>query len=200
MKGNNYTPKQNAWLRDNRESYICSELTERFNARFNTHISVGAIQQHCLGQHIKTGRTGQFRPGLIPWNTGITGFRSAFATEFKPGNRPHNTLPVGSERITKDGIHQIKIADPKTWRSKHALIWQELHGDIPPGSLVIFADGDKTHFNPDNLILVSRAELANINRARYGCQHPEIKPLLLAVVKLEIMIRRRLTPGDIVCK
>jgi hypothetical protein len=46
-----------------------------------------------------------------------------------------------------------------TWRPKHHLVWESHHGQpIPKGHAVIFGDGNNRNFDPDNLILVSRAQ------------------------------------------
>ena len=106
-------------------------------------------------------------------------------TEFKPGNRPGNALPVGTERIRKDGITEIKHAEPNQWRSKHALIYEQHHGPIPNGFVVIFADSNRMNFALDNLVLVTRAELARLNQQHYRQEKPELKPAVLALVRLE---------------
>ena len=86
------------------------------------------------------------------------------ATMFEKGNIPKNSRDIGSERITKDGYTEIKIADPDVWVLKHRLIYEKYYGEIPAGYSVIFGDGDKQNCNIDNLILVSRSELLLMNR------------------------------------
>ncbi|MHB8182844.1 MAG: HNH endonuclease signature motif containing protein, partial [Candidatus Desulforudaceae bacterium] len=76
--------------------------------------------------------------------------------------------PVGTERVNADGYVDIKIQDgkaQKNWRGKHLLTWEEHHGrPVPPGHAVIFGDRNRRNFNPDNLILVSRKQLAIMNK------------------------------------
>jgi hypothetical protein len=62
----------------------------------------------------------------------------------------------------------IKVSDRKNrgnknWRFKYDVIWEKTYGKIPRRRVVIFADGNKRNFDPDNLILVSRGELAVMN-------------------------------------
>jgi len=88
-------------------------------------------------------------------------------TSFKKGHKPHNWVPIGSERITKDGYVQIKIQEgkfQKNWRGKHILVWEEHNGPVPEGHAVIFGDGNNRNFDIDNLILVSRAQLLKLNQ------------------------------------
>jgi hypothetical protein len=101
------------------------------------------------------GRQGvgtRFEKGLTPWNKGKafdSGGRSP-ETRFKAGQAPHNTKPVGSYRINKDGSLQQKIGDAKgnnsaRWRGVHELVWISANGPRPPGHIVVFKPGMKTH-------------------------------------------------------
>ncbi len=114
---------------------------------------------------------GCFRKGQTPWNKGRhfdSGGRSA-ETRFKPGQKPHTWVPVGSTRVTKDGLLQRKVTDtgctPRDWKSEHLLVWEKHHRrPVPKGHIVRFRDGDRRNFAPENLVLVSRRENAVINR------------------------------------
>ena len=87
------------------------------------------------------------------------------ATRFKPGHRPHNTRPIGYERITDDGYVFIKIADDKKMVLKHRHVWQQHHGEIPRGMLVVFRDGNRLNCDISNLQLISKADNARRNTA-----------------------------------
>ena len=80
------------------------------------------------------------------------------------GQKPHNYKPVGSERVNGDGYVDVKIADPNKWRAKHRLLWEEENGPIPKGYVIIFGDGNRRNFQQDNLILVSKSQLAILNK------------------------------------
>lgn len=83
-------------------------------------------------------------------------------TQFKKGNKPHNTVEVGFERITKDGYLEVKVGDfddsTKNFQLKHRLVWESVNGPIPENYQVRFIDGDKTNFEITNLRLVSYSE------------------------------------------
>src|SRR5690625_1533960 len=97
------------------------------------------------------GKSTRFRPGHPSWNKGKkfnAGGRSR-QTQFKQGHRPHTWVPVGSYRITKDGLVQRKINDnpgPNNvrWRSVHELVWIEHNGPVPAGHICIFKPGQRT--------------------------------------------------------
>lgn len=131
----------------------------------------------------------RFKPGQSAWNKGIrfeSGGRSA-ETRFAPGSMPHNNVPVGTERVTDDGIRQRKVRDDgpahRRWKSVHAITWEEAHGPIPPGHLVVFRDRNPKHIELDNLELVSRAE--NMRRNTIHRYPPELKSTIRQLGKLK---------------
>jgi hypothetical protein len=69
---------------------------------------------------------------------------------------------IGTER-TKNGYLLIKVST-NVWREKHTLVWEAANGQIPKGRVVLFADGNKSNMNLDNLLLVSHRELAVMNK------------------------------------
>lgn len=101
------------------------------------------------GKRVSPGT--EFKPGQSPWNKGmrVGSYPGAIKTQFKPGNKPANTLPVGSLRITKDGTLQRKIgnekgSNSKRWRGIHELVWIEANGPVPAGHICVFKPGMKT--------------------------------------------------------
>ena len=64
-------------------------------------------------------------------------------------------------------------------------IYMQHIGPIPKGKVVSFRDGDPSNFDPDNLILLSRAEMLRLNQNGYRDAHDDIKPALLALSKLQ---------------
>ena len=116
---------------------------------------------------LSSGLDGRFKPGQEPFNKGrkgvFLGGNVAEACQFQKGNRPWNYMPVGSERVNDEGYVDIKVADPNKWKSKHIIIWEEHNGPVPKGHAVIFEDRNKRNFEQNNLILVSRAQLAVVN-------------------------------------
>lgn len=51
----------------------------------------------------------------------------------------------------------------KALEEKHWLIWKNAYGPIPKGHVVIFGDGNRCNFELNNLILVSRKILSDLN-------------------------------------
>ncbi|MGH6627618.1 MAG: HNH endonuclease signature motif containing protein [Burkholderiaceae bacterium] len=135
----------------------------------------------------------QFKPGLQPWNKGAhyrAGGRSA-ETRFKKGRRPQTWQPVGSLRINTDGYLDRKVSDTgrRDWVAVHRLVWQEAHGPIPAGHIVVFRPGRRStvleQITADALECITRAELARRN-------HPSSKsPELARLVQLKGAITRQ---------
>ena len=139
----------------------------------------------------------QFHSGQTPWNAGLKGFdaggRSA-ETRFKPGSKPHTTMPVGSYRINTDGHLQRKIGEAgggnqKRWRNVAELIWIQANGPVPEKHIVIFKPGMRTavleEITLDRIECISRAENARRN-------HPSNKsPELARLVQLKGAITRQ---------
>ena len=128
--------------------------------------------------------SGKFKKGMTPHNKGkklsdATKVKLA-KTMFKSGNRPHNTLQVGTETQDKYGYVMVKEAEPNVWQYKHHVAYGE---PVPTGHKVIFLDGNKYNFERDNLQLVSNAELMSKNTMyRYP---PELVRLLKTLNKLK---------------
>lgn len=162
-----YTKEHIEYLREITPGRTNKEITKMFNEKFNLNISESALAQVRKRHGIKTGSDGKYKKGHEPWNKGKKGFMGPNKTSFKKGHKPHNWVPIGSERITKDGYVQIKIQEgkfQKNWRGKHILVWEEHNGPVPEGHAVIFGDGNNRNFDIDNLILVSRAQLLKLNQ------------------------------------
>lgn len=140
------------------------------------------------------GQEYRFKKGHTPWNHGMTGLPSngrAASTQFKPGSKPGNWLPIGSVRTSQDGYQQRKVSDtgypPRDWIGIHILVWEELNGPIPPGHCVCFIDGNKSNLDPTNLELLTRAERMRRNTIhRYP---PELKGTIRQLSQLKRAIK-----------
>lgn len=135
----------------------------------------------------KHGKSARYREGQPARNKGGPGSKS---TQFKPGRRSPTWKPIGSERVSKHGYLQRKVTDTGRgkldWIEVHILVWTTAHGPVPPGHLVTFKDGNKSHIALDNLELVSRTDLMLRNSVH---QYP---PELVAVMQMMGYLNRRI--------
>lgn len=160
-----YTAEQKIFLAENIKGRTRKELCEMFNAYFRLDLSLNQITAYIKNNGLRSGLDARFVEGSKPWNKGKKGiYTGGSQTQFKKGQRPHNYKPVGSERVNSDGYVDVKVADPNKWRAKHQLLWEKENGPIPKGYVIIFGDGNRRNFQQDNLILVSKSQLAILNK------------------------------------
>lgn len=146
---------------------IRAMVNEHFSLDLTDHQVKGTLSRH----HLNTGRTGRFEKGNVPPNKGRKGYHAPGSEKgwFKPGGHSHNRVPIGTERVSKDGYLEVKYRDGhgvRNWRSKQSLMWEAEHGPIPEGHCVVLVDGDKANVSLDNLLLVNRAEIVRLNKMR----------------------------------
>lgn len=185
-----YTHEQIEWLRNNRDNGSYESLATLFNDLFDTNVNDGSISNACSRYKIKCAEghvnRGFFKKGNKSWNKGLKGVNGLnHPNWFKKGMIPVNQLPVGTERLKKDGY--IEIKQNNGWKAKNRVVWEEKNGHIPNGYVIIFLDSDTTNCDIENLSLVSRAELAQLNKKdNFKSQMPEIKKALINVVRFEL--------------
>ncbi|TGE37084.1 HNH endonuclease [Desulfosporosinus fructosivorans] len=141
-------------------------MADMLNKVFDTKYTKGQMKAIYARFKLNSGRTGRFRKGNAPVNKGKKGYSypGMVATQFKKGNIPRNWWPVGTERLRADGYVWKKVAGPNKWREKHVLIWEAANGPRPKKHVVLFGDGNRQNFEPDNLILVSQKQLVRLNQ------------------------------------
>jgi len=175
------------------------DLANQLNDKFGTSYTQQQIGGYLKNHKLNTGRTGRYSKGCTPNNGCIRkGEHRSAATEFKPGSRPHNWLPVGTERIKDDGYIWRKVAEPNRWRQLHMLIWEAANGPKPAGKVIIFADGDKMNVSLDNLLLVSMAQNAVLNKngLRGGSAELTKAGIVAADIKLKISQLQKKRKGE----
>lgn len=196
-----YTEEQAQFIRDNYKGKSIAEMTALFNDRFGIGKTKQQIKTFVHNHGIISGQTGHFPKGHRSWNMGTKGqgLTGPNKRSFKKGNVPANRKPLWSERICpKDGFIKMKVPerDPYTgfqtrYRHKHVYIWEQAHGPVPEGKVVVFINGDKIRCELENLMLISRAELLNLNQQGYKDTPDSIKPSVLLLSKLQVKIWRR---------
>jgi hypothetical protein len=185
-----------AWVRA-RADWPRRDLWRAFCNFWRRDVSLGAFKGMCKREGIMTGRTGQIEKGHVPLNKGrkMPFNAASAATQFKPGQKPHNARPVGYERIDEEGYVQICVDEPNPWTGarthmafKHRRLWEEVNGPVPEGHRLKCLDGDKTNCDPANWEAVPMALAPRLN-GRFGRGYDQapadLKPTIMAIAKLE---------------
>lgn len=136
------------------------------------------------GQTWLAGVPFQFPKGHVPVNKGTR--RPGWApgrmkeTQFQKGCRSgiaaKNWVPIGTVRPDPDGYLRIKIREAehkkevtgygntRVWPLYHRYLWEQAHGPIPTGHLVVFRDGNRGNVTLENLEMISMGENARRNQ------------------------------------
>lgn len=197
--GLEFTQEHEQFVRENYPRMNRSALTATFNERFAKSKTVSQVISFAKRCGITCGRSGHFKPGSKPWNTGTKGMIAPNSGQFKPGQIPPNLKDIGFERVNVYGYIEVKIAEanpytgaPTRFKMKQDAVWETANGPIPKGHKVRFLDGDKLNCALENLELVSNSEHFRMNQTGYANVSPEMKPIARQIVALEVTTFRRL--------
>jgi len=133
----------------------------------------------------------RYPKGHVPANKGLR--RPGYAvgrmkeTQFKKGQKPGNTLPIGTIAPNGDGYLRIKVKDePQSiagkgalstnWEFVHRRVWEAAHGPIPEGHRIWWKDGNHQNNDLDNLELLNAEE--HMARTTIHTFPPELKETL----------------------
>ena len=90
----------------------------------------------------------------------------------------------------------MKTANPKTWKPKHRIVWETANGSVPKGHTIIFADGNRLNISIDNLLMVTRAQLAIMNKRGLISNEPEATKAGILVADIFMKISERKRKGE----
>jgi len=164
-----------------------ADILRLFNAQYKTDISMVCLYRIMNKNGIHCGIKTTFKKGLVPHNKGQKGYCAGKRTWFKAGNVPPATAPIGT--VSKeDGILKIKVKEPNGWVFFNRAIYEYFNGAVPEGHVVIFGDGNKMNYSPENLIAVSRAQLIVMNQNHLIYNNADLTKVgaLVASVKMTV--------------
>ena len=189
--GGFWTDEMHQFMRDHIPGRTESEIAAAFADRFGIELTRGQVKNEKARLGVRSGTLGgRFEPGHAPANKGRPieewmpseeARARCAAGRFKKGDMPiiASDVPIGSERVDRQGYTWVKVAERPhlkeggcgrtndNWRAKHLIAWEEANGrPVPPSSMIVFADGDKGNFDPENLVAVPRSLWAVISRQR----------------------------------
>jgi len=198
-----FTYEQESFIKNHAKGLHNKELTQLFNDTFNADIKVNQIRGYKQRNNIDSGLTGTFQKGHRPHNKGknINDYMSNKAieknraTQFKKGKRPPMWLPIGSERMSKNGYEEVKVSDGQgnnNYRPKSHIIWEEFNKDkVNPNEIVVYLDKNKSNLNPDNLVKITWSDLMIMNTQGLWTKYSEINETAINVARLKSKISER---------
>lgn len=193
------------FVRDNSWGVSSKDMAEMVNKKFGTSFTATMIKQFRQRHGIKSGVTGWYQKGHAPGTKGKSieeickhdpvKLAKVRATQFKKGDRPLNEKPVGAIVINSEGYvlrkKQMEGSQWERWEFLHRAVWEEHNGPVPEGMIVMFKDGDRQNCCIDNLMLVSRGELAVMAKRGYRFEDPDLTEAAVNMVRLKIMANKR---------
>lgn len=163
-----YPEEIREFIKENHVGVGPKDMADLLNKTFGKSYTRMQMKSYYGNNNINSGLDGKFERGHKSWNKGLKGVvTGGVQTQFKKGNKPHNRVPIGTERIDVDGYTYVKIQDGhgnKNWKLKHVLIWESENGPVPQGHVIIFGNGNKNDLNKENLILISQKQLLIMNK------------------------------------
>lgn len=192
-----YTPAMHKFIVDNVVGTKNDDLAAMVNRKFGTAITPEAIASYKCHKGLKSGLDFKLKPGHPPnatsfkkgqvsYNKGKKGLRIPGSEKgwFEKGHKPKNWQPVGTETVRKGGYVWVKVAEPKLWRQKRRVVWEQHNGPIPRGHKIIYKDQNRQNTDISNLMLVTDAQLAMMKTKGLYTDQPELTEAGANVAKL----------------
>lgn len=109
----------------------------------------------------------------------------------------YNVSLNGLEKLDTRGYVRVRLASG-VWRMKHELIYEQHKGKIKEGYVITFDDCDKTNYDINNLVMVTKAEILRRNRLTdsaimkldLGLDNEEDRALLKKIAPEIIAVKR----------
>lgn len=163
-----YTEEQVEWLRQNVSKYDSKDLAHEFNKTFQANVDCVSVRNQCQKKGIKLG----------------------YSTD--KGYRNHRNAPIGTEYISSRGVVYVKVSverrDKKhqmlNWKRKSHLVWEQHHGEIPEGHVIVHLDGDPTNCDISNLECTTNSIHGQLVIPCLGTS-PEVKRCAIKMKTLE---------------
>ena len=200
MVGHKYTDEEHKFLQSFIPGHTYKEIVAEYNERFDEPITESRVKGYMANHKINNGLTGRFKKGNVPFNKGKKGVcaKGCEKTWFEEGQLPHNTKPLGYERITKDGYIEVKIkmrpSHPScndNFKAKHHIVWEEANGPIPKGYKLTFLDGNKQNCVLENLVLITNAEHLQMTRHGLRSDNPKITETGVLIARAGVLVRKK---------
>jgi len=161
----NWNKEMVSFIKENYHSMTYIQIAEKLGIGK----SMLANKIRILGLKGKVNKS-LFKKGDVPFNKGLSwnefmseqGKINSSKTTFKKGHTPKNHRNVGDIRHQADGYWYIKVAEPRTWKQLHHVIYMQHNPDfiLDKNTILEFKDGNRDNINIDNIIVNTRQKSA----------------------------------------
>lgn len=195
--GRKFTPQEDGFLKANYLTIPAKRMAKMLGRTEGTarqRMKILGIRppEHVIEQF---KRESYIKKGNVPPNKGKKiidlygpeALEKMKATQFKKGELPHTTLYDGAITIRRDKTGRrykwIRISKAN-WQMLHVYNWQQTHGEVPPGHIVVFKNKANTmDCSVELLELISLEQ--NMLRNTIHNYPVEIKTAIRTVKKLK---------------
>lgn len=162
MKRNKYSKEFKDFVSENASKYNREELRQLVQKEFNIIISKDSFRRYLNRHKIKA-----------QYNI-VNNVREVYK------------LPVGTERITKEGVF-IKVAQPDIWRRKSRVMYEKYHNcKLNDDEYIVFLNQNNNDFSKNNLVKSSRKEIAYLHDNKTFSKNQKLTELGILTAKLAI--------------
>ena len=194
MRIRNYTAEQSKWLVRNAPLMTREELTEAFNREFSENRTVEAIRSLAKKRRWPYKRAAH-------WAQGLRGesFKRHF-TEDSMRRRTSAFVAMSEESrcrlgdvIVRHGVPYVVVSDDRNThlenriRRQDLLVWEQAHGSLAKGKILIHLDGDEFNNDLSNLHPLSISKMVLFGRwllSEEGKKHKVMRETALKYIDL----------------
>lgn len=184
-----WTDEESDWLRNNIAELSYKELTKTFNKKFERNLSVTAVEHKCARLGINHGKKTTFEKGKH--------------------NPCSMTLPIGAETISAGKVY-VKVSDAPlsggrlsggrtryaeggNFVQKNRYIYEQHHGPIPKGYMIVSLVNDRNNFEPQNLYATTRAVNMMMCQNKWYTESRENTLTAIKYCELQFALKKRNT-------
>lgn len=193
------TNEMKEFIKEHYKGKLATDLTDLLNEKFESKVSVNTVRGYKRANKLRSGVDMRFGYGQKMHRPpkGVS-HPNWIPTQFKKGNKPHNTLPIGTEIKRIDGYVWIKCNDlpgqerkVNRWRQRSHLVWEKHNKPIEKDEILLHLDGDRTNDAIENLHVIKKSELAILNKQGLIYEDPDATKVGILIAKLSNKTYRR---------
>ena len=112
------------------ENYVGNgyqDMADLIREKFGVEYPASKFRSYYKNHKLRCGKDTRFSKEYRVDNGCRKGMRAPGCEKgwFKKGHKPASWVPVGTERVRKQGYVWVKVAEPSLWKQKHLILWEE---------------------------------------------------------------------------